>query len=154
VIMVLKATDNKTGFTLVEIMVATLLLAVLALGGAASLYHAGAVIRAQQTKQLAIHQAVERMELLKRTNYSIMQPDTTDDVYYYRDQSNDEMVQRAEIYNTEQTDNTKIFPMISSLRRVSPVTSVETESLLITVNVSYGRGGEAIILESTIVPDL
>ena len=55
---------RKSGFSLVEIMVAALLLAVLALGGAAVLYHTGAILQVQEMRRKAIDQAFYRSHSL------------------------------------------------------------------------------------------
>lgn len=61
---------NKSGFSLVEIMVAVLLLAVLALGGAAVMYQTGGSIQRQQSKREAIVAANHVIESFWNTTFA------------------------------------------------------------------------------------
>ena len=149
---------TKSGFTLIEIMVASLLIAVLALGGAAVLYHTGSVIGTQKLKRLAIDQAIARMELLNRTRYSIMRPSTPQpDIYYFVDDDQDELLENGELSLALNIENQKEFPMITAIKRIPPPTpgTVEGESLLVNVTVTYDQtGSQQVVLESLIAPDL
>ena len=58
--------SGRAAFTLVEVMLAALLLAVLAIGGAALVYRSRADIVLQQYKRAAIDSANARMEMLTR----------------------------------------------------------------------------------------
>ena len=61
---------NKSGFSLIEIMVAVILLAVLALGGAAVMYQTGGGVQRQQNKREAIVAANRVLENLWSTTYA------------------------------------------------------------------------------------
>jgi len=63
-------TNSKSGFSLVEIMVAVLILTVLALGGAAILYRAGGTVAIQNGKRAAISAANRRLEQLSTVPYA------------------------------------------------------------------------------------
>ncbi len=63
-------TKNKSGFSLIEIMVAVIILTVLALGGAAVMYHTGGGVQRQQNKREAIVAANRVLEALWNTTYA------------------------------------------------------------------------------------
>ena len=63
-------TKHKSGFSLVEIMVAILVLVVLALGGGAVMYQTGGDIQQQQNKREAIVAANLVLENLWNTTYA------------------------------------------------------------------------------------
>lgn len=62
-------TKHKSGFSLVEIMVAVLILAVLAIGGAAVMYQTGGNIQRQQNKREALIVANHIVESYWNLNY-------------------------------------------------------------------------------------
>ena len=64
---------NKSGFSLVEVMVAVLLLVVLSLGGAAVMYQTGGGIQRVQNKREAIIAANVIMERLWNQSYADLQ---------------------------------------------------------------------------------
>ncbi len=148
-------TKHKAGFSLIEIMVAALLLEVLALGGAAVLYHTGAVIQDAEAKRMAVDQAMERMELVRRTRYSIMQPpDFSPNIYYYVDRNGKgrDLLESGELSTTPHTETGKKFPMVTTITRF-PLTSSATEYLRIGVAVTYDIAGQQVVVGSVIVPD-
>jgi len=63
-------TKNKSGFSLIEIMVAVIILLVLALGGAAVMYQTGGGVQRQQNKREAIVAANRVLETLWNTTYA------------------------------------------------------------------------------------
>jgi len=148
--------NNKSGFSLVEIMVASLLIAVLALGGAAVVYHTESVIGSQSKKRLAIDQAIARMELVKRTRYSIMRPATTNIFFYFVDNDQDDLLESGELGLAKSEEIQKEFPMLTAIRRIPPPTTNDTEYLVVNVSVKYDPmdDQESVALESLIVPDL
>ena len=145
----------KSGFSLIEVMVAALLLAVLALGGAAVLYHTGAVIQVQETKRKAIDQSVERLEVVKRSPYGVLQPASSDsdNIIYFIDDGDGVLV-RGEINQSDAVkDLSQSYPMITKIERILPTMASESEVLLATVTVIY-RAGEDVVMESVIIPDV
>ena len=62
-------TKHKSGFSLIEIMVAVIILVVLALGGAAVMYQTGGGIQRQQNKREAIVAANRVLESLWNRTY-------------------------------------------------------------------------------------
>lgn len=67
-----KNASSKNGFSLVEIMVAILLLAVLALGGAAVLYQTGGGIQVAGNKRVALELARSELEALSMEDYFVL----------------------------------------------------------------------------------
>ena len=65
-------TKNKSGFSLIEIMVSALLLAFLALGGAAVLYHTGAGVQEQGNKRIALEYGRSAIEGIKYEDYFVL----------------------------------------------------------------------------------
>ena len=143
---------SKSGFSLVEIMVSMLILSVLALGGAMVLYHTGAVIQKQKLKRLAVDEAVERLEMVKRTKYAIMRPAVANTVYYFIDQDNDNLLESGELQSTQISETPpNQFPMVTTIQRIPPPSAVESEYLLVGVSVTYDRV-QQVKLGSIIVP--
>lgn len=152
--------EAKAGFSLVEIMLAALILALLALGGSAVLYHTEAGIQDQEIKRMAVDQAMERMELLKRTRYTIMQPSTYSNTYYFVDSDGDDMLENSELSTDpdKKTETSKQFDMVTTLVKMSPANpNTESEYIMVSVTVKYGRAkqdNQQMVMESIVVPDL
>lgn len=144
---------NKFGSSLIEIMVSSLVIAVLASGGSAALYHTRSVIGAQEAKREAVDQADTQLELLKRAQYSTMRP-KTDDIYYYVDTNQNALMESVEMELTQSVDTQKTFPMITTIKLIVPPPAVSTEGeyLLVSVTVTYDLAGNQVILESIITP--
>jgi len=66
---------KKGGFSLVEVVVSVLVLVVLALGGAAMMYHTGANIKIQGNRRVALELANKRMEIVRAQFYYAIAPD-------------------------------------------------------------------------------
>lgn len=65
-------TNRKSGFSLIEIMVASLLLAVLAVGGAAVFHQTGAGIQIYGNKRVAMEYARSWIETSKDVDYFVL----------------------------------------------------------------------------------
>jgi len=147
--------NRKAGFSLIEVMVAALILAVLVIGIASALYYAGAIIQDQETKRLAVDQVVERMELVKRSNYSIIKPPAFGTPYYYVDDNQDNVLAAGERTSSAETETDKAFPMTTVLVRFPQAITggfTNTEYSTVSVNVTYGRFSLPMTMESIIVP--
>lgn len=71
-------TKHKSGFSLIEVMITALILAILAIGGAASLYHTGASIQIQGNKRIAMEYGISILEALKSEAYFVSRSQTPD----------------------------------------------------------------------------
>ncbi|MCF7864074.1 MAG: prepilin-type N-terminal cleavage/methylation domain-containing protein, partial [Kiritimatiellales bacterium] len=71
---------NKSGFSLIEVMVAALLLAVLAIGGAAVMYQTGGNIQIQGNKRIALELANEVLERYQSMEYKDIPASDTDTI--------------------------------------------------------------------------
>lgn len=76
---------NKTGsgMTLIEIMVAIVILSILAVGGAAAAHMSRRTIIIQRNRREAIGRAHHRLEMLRAAKYSQLAPATLDYTSYY-----------------------------------------------------------------------
>jgi len=150
--------NNKSGFSLIEIMVATLVLAFLAVGGSAALYHTGAMIQNQEQKRMAVDQAMERLELVKRTKYTTVQQNVEAfeaPMYFVDDRSEDDLLAPDELRNEEAVDNSKLFPMLTTIERfhaISNTTIVAQEFIQVDVTVTYDTAGQQVKLSTIIAP--
>ena len=125
-------TKNKSGFSLVEIMVAALLLAVLAIGGAAVMYQTGGNIQIQGNKRIALELANEVLERYQSIEYSDIPSSDTDTI------SVDGIAHLVAINSTIEH-----FP--------SPSPSVADEYKQIEVRVSYRSGLDNVVVIDSII---
>lgn len=65
-------TKHKSGFSLVEVMVASLILAALVVGGAAVLYQTGGGVQIAGNKRVAMEYARSEMEAFKIGDYFVL----------------------------------------------------------------------------------
>jgi prepilin-type N-terminal cleavage/methylation domain-containing protein len=146
----------KSGFSLIEIMVATLVLAVLAVGGATALYHTGAVIQNQEQKRMAVDQAMSRVELLKRAKYSLLAPNdfNYNTTRYIVDIDQDEIIQANELLENRTVESGQLYDMVTAIERLPPPDSTSSEFLRINVTVTYDIAGQEVKLDTRIIPDL
>lgn len=149
-------TKHKSGFSLIEVMVATLILAFLAVGGSAALYHTGAMIQNQEQKRMAVDRAMERLELVKRTKYSIMQKEAISlgvSVIYFIDDG-DDLLESGDLQIVQDAEDPMgKFPMITAITHV-PATTTASEFIQVGVAVTYDNAGQQVMLDTIIVPDL
>lgn len=141
-------TKHKSGFSLIEIMVAALVLAVLAVGGAAVLAHTGASIQIQGNKRVALALANARLETARVQNYyglgGIIPPLLdVEDQYFLTDANRDHILDLNEGTQPDEiTLGGKTYSMITEIVRRSSDSSPEfnTEFLDVAVSVRYRPG--------------
>jgi prepilin-type N-terminal cleavage/methylation domain-containing protein len=79
-----RATGRRArGGTLIEVMVACVILSIIALGGAAYLYHARATDLAQRNKRVALEAVNSRLEDIRAAAYGDIKPQTQDYAVHY-----------------------------------------------------------------------
>lgn len=154
-------TKNKSGFSLIEIMVAAILLAVLALGGAQVLYHTGANIQIQGNKRIALELANARLESVRIQNYyglgGLVPPELdVDDKYFLTDNDGDHLLS---LNDSSQSDEITLggnaFSMHTKIVRRSSDSSSDfsTEFLDVTVSVSYRNSSpEEVVVRALFIP--
>ena len=76
----------RAGATLVEVMIACVILLVMAVGGAAYLYQSGAILVTQRNKRVALETGNTRLEEIRATGYTALTAlvPTDYDVHYLR----------------------------------------------------------------------
>lgn len=154
-------TRHKSGFSLIEIMVAALLLAVIAVGGAAVLSHTGVSIKIQGGKRVAIELANARLETARAQNYyglnGIIPPLLdVEDRYFLTDANGDHILDLNDGRQTDQISlGGKTFIMVTEIVRRSSDASPDfnTEFLDVTVSVRYRPGStEEVKVRALFIP--
>ncbi len=74
--------SNGAGLTLVEVMIAIVILTVMALGSAAFLYHSQVGIFYQGNKRVALEAANSRLEEIRASQYDDIKPTEDYDIHY------------------------------------------------------------------------
>ena len=154
-------TKYKSGFSLIEIMVAALLLAVIAVGGAAVLSHTGVSIQIQGNKRVALELANARLETARAQNYyglgGILPPLLDVEGQYYLTDANRDHI--LDLNEGEQLDQIslggKTYDMITGIVRRSSDASPDfnTEYLDVTVSVRYRPGStEEVAVRALFIP--
>ena len=69
---------RAAGATLVEVLLAVAILAILAVGGTAYFYHSRAIIEQTRNRRVALEAAVGRIEALRQALYPSIAPETLD----------------------------------------------------------------------------
>jgi prepilin-type N-terminal cleavage/methylation domain-containing protein len=104
------------GFTLVEVMVAIVILMVMALGSAAFLYHSQVGISTQGNKRVALEAASSRLEEIRASQYdSIKPPANNYNVYYLSGQAGDWTLAENDPGETRNI-NGKTLPIVTKVR--------------------------------------
>ncbi|QBG46124.1 type II secretion system protein [Verrucomicrobia bacterium S94] len=139
-------TRKRCGFSLIEIMVAVVILAVLAIGGAALVQRAGITVAEQKNKRVALEAANRRLEQLRAQPYDVLDDGPVGAVRYasrYADGSFRVVDQKPE--ETVAINGVQ-RPIYVELERVSETRPVR-EFVQATVFVEY-RSGEAVSLRT------
>ena len=131
-------TKNKSGFSLIEIMVASLLLAVLALGGAAVLYRTGGGIQVYGNKRIAMEYARSMIETLK-----------VEDYFVSRNRSSDDPVVTVETVNGVSLAITTDLTLHGADPADPDVGPLDNEYVELEIQVQYGRSADERVIMST-----
>ena len=127
-------TTQKSGFSLIEVMFTALILAILAIGGAAILYHTGAGIQIQGNKRIAMEYGISRMEALKAEAYMAS-----------RSQTLDNPVVRTETVNGVLMDITTDLTLHGAVPTDPDVGILTNEYVEVDVTVQYGLSADETI---------
>ena len=81
---------RKKGTTLIEVILATLIMLIVVVGGAAFLYHGSSRIKMEANKRVAIEAANSQLEEMRVSDYDDITSNLTsdDDVYYFEEPIN------------------------------------------------------------------
>ena len=134
----------KSGFSLVELMVAMLILAVLVLGSAAILYQAGGTIAIQNNKRAAVSAASRRLEQISGMLYDDIRSNSGG--LYYIDASND---RQSSPPDDTVSINGRQQPIIVSAETIF-VPSPDREFVQVEAKVQYRSGGNWVVLTTNI----
>ncbi|MEE9369729.1 MAG: prepilin-type N-terminal cleavage/methylation domain-containing protein [Pontiella sp.] len=137
-----KHSKNKSGFSLIEVMVAALLLAVLAIGGAAVLSHAGSNIQVIGNKQIALERARTKLEWLHNFDYQVLRATA--------------VAGAPSVVSTNETHNGVTFTIITTNRLVSTggILDVfsggtsDNEYIELSARATYRNAAEAVLLHA------
>jgi prepilin-type N-terminal cleavage/methylation domain-containing protein len=155
-----KKKNSKAGFTLIEILLAALIIALLVVGGAATMYHTGSNIRIQGNRRIALQMANQRLEHARNNYYYNIVPPVYDvaDTYfltadsstpYLLDLNNSKQTETVQIDNVMYTMTTEVIRHSSGSTEVS----FEPEVMQVTVNVEYAAAtGLDVELTTLILP--
>ncbi len=159
------AGGRQIRFTLVEVLVACLILMVMALAGAAVLCQVLTQFKVQQARRLALAAANTRLEEVRATSYGFLKPPSQDSflpAYYYLHHTHDAggnwtygtdnwslPLPRADPRETV-TINGKKRPIITTITYVDLDGGLTSyDGLRVSVSVAYGPGaGDRVTLET------
>jgi prepilin-type N-terminal cleavage/methylation domain-containing protein len=132
---------QKCGFTLVEVMIAIVILMVMALGSAAFLYHSQVGISTQGNKRVALEAASSRLEEIRASDYNdIEPPEKNYDVYYLSGQVGDWTLTDNDPGETRNI-NGKTLPIVTKVRYMDINGGPDSyDYVQITVSTGYHTG--------------
>jgi prepilin-type N-terminal cleavage/methylation domain-containing protein len=151
---------NKSGFSLSEVLMSVLIIAVLAIGGSAALYQTGSSVIIQGHKRVALEIANQRLELAMSNYYYDIVPGEYDEdnTYYLNPVENASDILEVITSNTPEsiTIGGISYEMTTKVLRHSQAggtVGFQPEALQVTVTVEYrSTTGEAVELTTLLIP--
>ena len=146
--------DFRHGSTLVEVLVACLILAIIAVGTAACLYLSQGAIAVQKNRRTATELASSRLEELRAAPYASICPSAKNYNLYYIDR----ITGSWRVGTTSQGETVKVNgtarPMTTTVRYVDADGGSATyDCLRLTVTIQFGRGAlDTVTLETLEAP--
>ena len=114
--MTVKRPKSASGFTLVEVLIAIVILAVVAIGSVAFIYHSQAGIIFQGDKRVALEIANSRLEEIRASQYSDIHPVNDDyDIHYLSGQIGSWTITDSDPGETKGI-NSKTLPIVTTVR--------------------------------------
>lgn len=138
-------TKGKKGFSLVEVMIAVLLLTIMALGGAAFMQRAGSTVTIQKSKRAAIIAASRRLEQLRTEPFDNINDSPVGALWYIDGANNVVTDKPAETVSI----NGRQRPFYVEIQRFSE-SSPTREYVRATVYVQYREGGNWVSLTTNL----
>ena len=162
----IRSKRGKAGFGLLEVMIAALILAILVLGGSATMYLTSSNIRNQGHKRIALQLADQRLEIARNNYYYSIAPAKNDgspeyDVdnkYYLTENSSDAAL--LDLNDSLESEDVSIggfsYEIITKVLRHSAdygTIGFDPEALEVTVTVEYNPStGESVELSTLLLP--
>ena len=159
--MTRKTQKAKSGFTLVEVLISALIIAILVIGGSAALYHTGSSILVTGNKRIALEIANQRLELAKANPYTDIAPDYYDGSNankYLKPSKTDPdilVVTLSAAYDNIILDGVtyKMRTKVIRYHAGDGPANFDTECVKVTVSVLYNADtGETVDLDTIIIP--
>ncbi|MDA0321962.1 MAG: prepilin-type N-terminal cleavage/methylation domain-containing protein [Verrucomicrobia bacterium] len=153
--------SRRDGATLVEVMVASVILLVMALGSTAFMYHSRANIGIQRNKRVAVDVANSRLEEVRASNYDEIKPLTLDyGTHYLSAPSGTTWTRGTSAPGETVTINGQTYPIVTTVRYidVDSGTSFDDftashDAVRIAVSVSYRiNSSDVVTLQSIYGP--
>lgn len=143
--------SSRRGATLVEIIVAILILSILAVAGAVSLHYARSTASVQKQRRLATEIAGSRLEELRAASYAAIRPPAADYTVRYLTRSGTVWT----VSNPAVTENVQVGeltrPMETTVQFVdSDGASASYDALRLTVSVQYYANAASWVILETI----
>jgi prepilin-type N-terminal cleavage/methylation domain-containing protein len=144
-----KIKNSRSGFTLIEVLVSALIIAILVIGGSAVMHHTGNRVVAAGKKRVALAIANQGMERARANPYTAIAPEEKDedDTYFLIPSEEDPnllAVSTDDSFRTiEVGDATyRIRAGVTRHSKAAVATGFDAEALEITVSVEYGSSAE------------
>ena len=143
--------DRSSGFTLVEVMIAMIVLALLALGGGSFLLYSRMQVDIQRNKRAALEVATGRLEELRASGYNATKPAKNDFVAVYLAKAGEAWAQSSSDPGETVTINGQTMPMETTVQFVDvDGKSPSYDCTLFTVQVGYRLGSADRVRLSTL----
>lgn len=152
--------NSKAGFSLVEVLLAALIIAIMVIGGAATMYHTGSNIKIQGNRRIALELANQRLENARQNYYySIVPPvyDAANTYFLTADKNNSYLLdlnnsKKSEVFQIDEVDYTMVTEIIRHSSDSGTV-NFNPECIQVTVNVEYREAtGQDVELTTLILP--
>ena len=136
--MTVKRPKTACGFTLVEVLIAIVILTVVAIGGVAFIYHSQVGLIFQGDKRVALEAANSRLEELRASQYGNITPTGDDyDIHYLSGQIGSWTITDSDPSETK-TINGKTLPIVTTVRYMDIDGGFNSyDYIRITVNTGY-----------------
>ncbi len=133
-----------------EVIIATFILMIMAIGTASYLYHGRAGIGIQRNRRAALEAASGRLEHIRSSNYADLKP-SNNQTYFLSRQGGAWQLSLNDPNETA-TVNGFTYPLTTTVRKVTG-SSPDLEYLVIGVAMGYRQGsGDRITLETIVSP--
>ena len=142
---------SRSGASLIEVLVACLILAIVAIATAACLYQSRAQASIQRNRRTAMEFANARLEALRNAPYTVIQPPTQTYTAYYLDDITGSWRVSASDQGETVTLSGRSLPMTTTVQYMDADGGAASyDCLRITVHVWYRDGANDVVRLQTI----